>query len=116
MTNKSVWAPREGGTLFIMSGPKGEHLHVIAFEAKTIKEYKGKQVLLLPLCSIRDNSKTYHDSACEISAGEHAFIKHASYIDYRNARIEAVDHLRALVNNGVCREGEPVTPVLLKRI
>ena len=67
-----------GFTLFIPSGPSGDHLFVSVLDEKTIH---GKpHVLLVSFCSI--DGKSNHDTACVIKAGEYSFIKWDSYINY----------------------------------
>lgn len=107
--------PVEGGTLFIASGPTGDHLFVIAFESRVLQGYgSSEQVLLVPFCSVYPNGK--HDPACIVQEGEHSFITHESYLDYRNSRIESVSHIRAGIADGFFKEHQPVTESLLRKI
>ncbi|MHB1678522.1 MAG: hypothetical protein ACYCSS_13515, partial [Sulfuriferula sp.] len=57
-----------------------------------------------------------HDTACIVQAGEHGFVIHESYLDYRNSRIESVSHIRARIVEGIFREHNPVTKPLLSKI
>jgi hypothetical protein len=111
----AAWKPFAGGTLFIASGPAGDHLFVIAFEPGNIQgRGQSEQILLVPFCTVYPGGK--HDSACVIQAGEHEFITHESFMDYRNARIESVSHVRDRIADGTFREHHPVTEPLLRRI
>jgi hypothetical protein len=107
--------PNAGGTLFIASGPTGDHLFVIAFEPRHIEEYgSSEQVLLVPICTVYPGGK--HDPACIVQAGEHSFVVHESYLDYRWSRIESVNHIRDRIGEGAFKEHAPVTEVLLQRV
>lgn len=109
------WMPNAGGTLFIASGPSGDHLFVIAFEPRHIEGYgSSEQALLVPVCTAYPGGK--HDPACIVQAGEHGFVVHESYLDYRSSRIESVSHIRDRINDGTFREHAAVTEPLLHRV
>lgn len=109
------WMPIAGGTVFIASGPSGDHLFVILFEPRHIQgNGPSEQILLVPFCSVQSGGR--HDAACIVQVGDHDFIVHESYLDYRNSRIEAVGHIRARIAEGVIREHKPVTGALLRKI
>lgn len=109
------WMPTIGGTLFIASGPVGDHLFVIPFEPRNIQGYgPSGQILLVPFCTVYPGGK--HDPACIVQAGEHGFVVHESYMDYRNSRIESVSHIRARIADGTFKEHSPVTEPLLRKI
>lgn len=57
-----------------------------------------------------------HDTACEVQAGEHPFIRHASYAVYRDVRLERADHVTEMVNKAVWRPHDPCSPELLARL
>ena len=57
-----------------------------------------------------------HDAACEVQAGDHPFIRHASYAVYRDVRIERADHVAAMVEKAVWRPHEPCSAELLARL
>ena len=107
--------PFAGGTLLIASGPSGDHLFVVVFEPKKITGYgQCEQVLLVPFCSIYPGEK--YDPACILQTGDHGFLNHASYVDYRNSRIESVNHIRERIDNKIFRVHDPVSDLLLHRI
>lgn len=57
-----------------------------------------------------------HDAACEVQAGDHPFIRHASYAVYRDVRIERADHVAAMVQREVWTLREDCSPELLTRL
>lgn len=109
------WIPFAGGTLLIASGPTGDHLFTIVFEPKKINGYgQNDQILLVPFCTVYAGGK--HDPACVIQPGEHIFVTHESYMDYRNSRIESLNHVLDRINDGVFKQYNPVSEPLLCRI
>ena len=50
------------------------------------------------------------------AGGEHPFIDHDSYVDYRFTRFEPADKVQAGVDCGQFVENEPCSPELIKRI
>ena len=72
-----TYQPYPAGTLLIPSGAGGgSHLYIVMTNV-----CKGGFHLLLSVSTIRE--KAHHDPTCTFRGGEHAFIKHASYIVYR---------------------------------
>ena len=109
-----VWVAAAGGTLFIASGPDGDHLFVLVYSAVIDGYGSDNQFLLIPFCSV--DGARYCDEACIAQAGEHDFIKNESYLSYRDAQIQSSVHLENLVNNGVYRPHNQVTEELLEKI
>ncbi len=100
--------PQKKGTLLVPSGSKN-HLYVIVTDSCA----ENRQ-LLVNVSTIYP--ETYYDNTCVIEAGEHPFIKHSSYIVYRQARIDRTEHLIKCVNGWVFRPSQPVSDDLLERI
>lgn len=84
-----TWQPQAGECLLIDSGPSGKHLFIILL-------VNDDQVLSVPICTLRDQARA--DPACLIQFGEHKFVVEESFIEYRNARLDRVDHLIKCVN------------------
>ena len=56
-------------------------------------------VVLVNVSSIRDGLP--YDQTCVLRTGTQPFIKHDSFVFYRNARIERESHILALIQQGV---------------
>lgn len=118
----------KGGTLLIPSGPSHDpdrrHLFVIC----TAPDASGKTVIV----SMATWTNSLCDDTCLLEAHEHQWLRHRSYVLYRDARIEDANHLaeglrrklfvareamnaQALLKvvNGLCRS--PHTPRKVKR-
>jgi hypothetical protein len=117
----------KAGTLLIPSGPSHDpdrrHMFVVCNDTDA-----GGLNLIVPVTSWTNN---LCDATCRLDAHEHGYLRHASYVLYRNARIEPakalLDGLASKVftphdpvngqvflkvKNGVCRS--PQTPRKIK--
>lgn len=57
-----------------------------------------------------------HDAACVVQAGEHPFIRHASYAYYRDLRVEPATHVALMVQRAAWQLHTPCSPELLARL
>jgi hypothetical protein len=55
-------------------------------------------VLIVPILSFIENLS---DETCILSYSEHPFLKHKSFVSYRNARVERADQLENGVAQGL---------------
>lgn len=69
---------------------------------------------MVPICSVLP--KIRHDNACLISAGDHPFVKHESYVAYALCRVESADAMAEHVGGGYLIENQPASEVLAQRI
>ncbi|MFZ4524204.1 MAG: hypothetical protein ACOYOE_01315 [Chlorobium sp.] len=58
----------------------------------------------------------YYDDAFVVNIGEHPFIKHPSYIEYRLAAIDKASHLLKCADSGYFMPKESVSTELYSRI
>lgn len=107
-----TYQPFKSGTLLIPSGtgkhPDKKHLFVIC----TNKCSKNMH-LLVPVTSWTNN---LCDSACVLNEHEHSFIKHKSYVFYRNSRIELGAKLEYGVKQNIFHVKEQMNAQTLLRI
>lgn len=109
------WMCERGSCLMVPSGPKGDHLFVVALGPSTLDGYgPAEQVILVSLTTVRPGLP--HDQACVVHPGEHSFITHESYVYYREPRIHAALEVQARVNSGVWRPHDSCSAELLQRI
>jgi len=111
------WSCRKGNTLLIPSGPKNGHKHLFAIllDPVGVDGYGSKpHVMLACVTSVKDGLQG--DDSCLIAGGEHPFIDHDSYVDYRFTRLESADMVQASVQSGQFVEKEQCSPELIKRI
>lgn len=111
-----AWNCQKGTSLLIPSGPKNKkHLFVLMLDPALVDGYGSKpHVLLACVTSVKDGVPG--DDSCLLGPGDHPFIDHDSYVDYRFTRLEPVDHLQRLVLEGTFIEKESCSPELIKRI
>jgi hypothetical protein len=101
-----------GDTFLIQSGNVGLHLFVVAIEVLDRPGNQKNQRLLVPICTAFEKC----DHTCLISASEHPFVKHPSYVAYNKARSETESHLLMMEKNSVISRREPLDSALLLRI
>lgn len=78
-------------TLLIASGPASDPNKKHLFICLTDTFGPDKETLMVSVSTHRAGFPT--DETCHLFAGDHPFVKHKSFIDYRNARIIAADKL-----------------------
>lgn len=107
MSSGPGYRPARGDTLLIPTGPS-QHLFVI------LNDPYGSigEVVLVPICSIRRR----WDTTCALHPGDHPFIRHPSYVEYRHGRIERLAVLQRGVANGSMVPGDPMDPPVLRAI
>ena len=96
----AAWQPMAGATRLIPSGADGDHLYVVLNDPKPFPGYGSHPcVVLVNVSTVRQGGK--HDDTCVLGAGCHPFVKQDSYVVYRSARIERVQHVQRLVQQGL---------------
>jgi len=101
-----AYVPYKKGTVLIPAGPT-KHLFAIITDKCPAGEH-----LLVNLTSIRAGIK--HDSTCEVRAGDHPFVKHNSYVDYRRAETMTAARIAARVDDGTFSVHDDLSDALLQ--
>ncbi|MFX4354904.1 hypothetical protein ABTA30_18535, partial [Acinetobacter baumannii] len=90
-----------GDTLLVPSGPSGNHLFVVLFDPQVpIDTSFGKKLHLAQVNFTSVRPGMIHDTSCIIESGEHEFISHQSYVNYRGLRYEEYEPIKRGVENG----------------
>ncbi len=112
------WQCRQGECLLIPSGPGSyQHLFTILVNPCILPDRGNRsQVLSVGISSIPIGVDIPYDNACIIKPGEHPFIRHDSYVRYRDARIDTAEHIEKRVHEGVFSVKPPCGAELLRRI
>lgn len=113
----SAWRCARGSTLLIPSGPRPDQLHLFALllDPVAVDGYGSRpQVLLASICSIK--AGVPYDDACVLRAGDHPFIEHDSYVEYRFARLDPAEDVESRVKQGVFVQKEDCSAVLIRQI
>lgn len=103
-----TWAPAVGECLFIESGPAGKHLFVVLLGYRSPR---GQAFILVPICS----SHAKADPACSLKVGDHPFILHDSFLDYRNAREDLGETLSSRVSDHTFVPDQKASAELVKK-
>ena len=71
-------------SLLVPSNPQGnlsnKHLFVILNDP----DGPQREIIIVPICTVYKDRK--YDDSCTVNAGDHDFVKHSSYVDYRKCR------------------------------
>jgi hypothetical protein len=111
------WSCQKGSTLLIPSGPKDGHKHLFAvLLTPTEVDGYGKEPMALMVCVTSFKEGVANDDTCVLNNGDHPFIEHSSFIDYRFTRLEKAKFVETKVQSGEFIEKEPCSPDLIKRI
>lgn len=94
-----------GETFLIKSPPdfKTEHLFIV------IAIKKDKALLV----NITSNDS---DQTCILTKGEHPFLKHSSYINYKDALLADINLIKESIKKKVINTHTDVPPLILKKI
>ena len=92
-----------------------KHLFFLLTDPCFDGELNQENAILLVNCSSVKPDKP-HDNACYIEQGEHEFIKHRSYIVYKQARIETLEQIERGISTGRFIKKEIINDELYKRI
>ena len=112
----SGWICVKGESLLIPSGPDDKsHLFAILLDPVLIPGYGSKpHVLLASVVSTKPGLLI--DESCLLHPGDHPFIGHNSFVDYRFTRLEPAAHMESRVHEGMFHVKEPCSTEMLKRI
>lgn len=99
--------------LFIPTGPVN-HLHVVMNDALFWAEVGYESVLAVNFCSIK--AGVPHDATCELDKGDHRFITHPTFVDYRHAGVLNATKLLTGIANGELQASDPIDDALYERI
>lgn len=105
------------GQCMLIDSGGGDHKHLftIVIDPMVVPNMGSMPiVILIGFTSVR--SQVPYDDSCVVQAGEHPFIKHESYLNYRHARIERAQHIEAMLAQGVFIQKEPCPEQLLEKV
>jgi hypothetical protein len=103
------------GTTMMIPGNNGvPHLFVVVWAGNIPALYSHPVVLLTNFDSY--DPQLNHDTSCLISQGEHPFVQHDTFVNYRFMRCDEATHVDHMVNTGMWPSDAPVSPALLRRM
>jgi len=109
-----VWQAAPGATLLVPSGEK-KHLHVVVLGPVPVQGYGNANQIALVSITTKYPGVPF-DSACEVAAGEHDFIRHDSWVAYKYLRIDSEAHAHARIADHIWIEHIACSEALLQRI
>ncbi len=114
--SESGWLCKKGAALLIPSGPDDKkHLMALLLDPVCFNGYGAQpQVLMVSVVTIKPGLIV--DDSCILDVGDHPFISHPSFVDYRFARVDAADHVQGRANENIFIPQEPCSEELIKRV
>lgn len=111
------WNCQKGNTLLVPSGPQDGHMHLFALMLDPcVVDGYGSKPFVLMVCVTSVVNSTPADDSCLLQKGDHPFIDHDSFVDYRFTRVEQVEVVQERIQKGVFIEKEACSPALIKKI
>ncbi len=101
------------GTLLAIAG-KINHLHILCTDPFFDKHRGRYSVLAVNISSVRDSCP--FDDACVLQAGDHSFIKHTSYVRYKDAVLMGIDHIQKSITSGDILAMEDVSDEVFQKV
>lgn len=96
-------------TNYKSDGTIQSHLHIILLEPQE----HTRSTIVVPVESLTSKKQ---DHTTILSLGEHEFIKHRSYVNYRRAKISSVIDIEKRVEENTAKKKAPIDTELLSRI
>lgn len=113
-----LFVPYRRATLLMPSGPANDperkHLFIVLTDPVIVTGYPVRHSLLVGISTVQTGMP--HDPACLLHAGDHPFIRHRSYVNYRFAKILASQSLVNGVRTGVLVPKELLDGAIFARV
>ena len=61
-------------------------------------------------------ARPFHDPTCVLNQGDHSFVSHPSWVNYRTAEIVELDRIERGINQGVLKLKEPMGYEIFQQI
>lgn len=89
---------------------RDDHLWIVCSDPNKCKE----EILLLNVTSWR--GKIGDDDSCLLYSGDHDYIDHESYVNYRQGEVKDIAYLKQMEDNDCTEEQEDADKTLLNKI
>lgn len=109
----SLFIPIARATLLIPTD-YNNHLFILLTGPKQPEGYTCNNNLLVPIGTVYPERP--YDATCLLYVGDHPFIRHDSYVNYRMSRIEATDKIDTMVRNGAFSQRDNLDGAIFARV
>lgn len=114
----SLFLPFKRATLLIPSGPSHDidrkHLFILLTDPYPNPDSGAKSVLMVSLSTLNNNMQD--DRTCILYPGDHPFVKVASFVSYRQAKITDADALMRGVAGGKLVQRDMLDEAIFARV
>lgn len=105
---------KRGDCFLIPSGGKN-HLFTIVLGPATFEGYgPNEQVVLVSVTTVKPEFP--HDTACILSAGDHPFITHDSYVLYRKPEVYTVQEVDKMIQTMGWQPRDACSPEMFEKV
>lgn len=105
--------PYRKGTILIPSGPC-KHLHIICNDPVFYPNNGKESVLAVNISSVTPGVP--YEEGCLLSAGDHPFIKHSSFVMYSRADVFGAVAIARSIDDGTFAPHAPASEELFSRV
>lgn len=109
------------GTFLIPTGPQYtsdteqiKHLHFVCSDVYFYPKKAKDSFLAVNITTIVPDQ--HHDNTCILNVGDHPFVRHPSYVLYREAAILGADTTASKIQSGEFSVHDPCTDEIFRRI
>lgn len=107
------YRPARKGTILIPTGAVN-HLHFICSDPTFYPATNDERVLIVNISTLKEHA--YYDRTCILDRGDHPFIKHPSFVYYREALISSRERLSFGVETGVLTPHDPFEEHVIEKV
>ncbi|PTP23814.1 hypothetical protein CWO07_22730 [Vibrio splendidus] len=108
-----TFSPTRKGTVLIPTGPV-KHLHFICNDPVYHAGLDRECVLVVNITTADDDED--YDKTCILDVGDHPFVKHKSYVFYKESEILVADNITRNVAEGNFAVHDPCSDIAFKRV
>lgn len=103
----------KGGSILAIAGPL-KHLHFICSDPFFNKDTGAVSVVAVNISSVKEGRP--YDNTCMLDKGDHPFIRHLSYVYYKEAVIFRVEKIKYGIEAGDIKVLEKATEPVINRV
>lgn len=111
----SNWDCVQGGTVLVPNLDDIKHLHIVLCDPQNLTGYLDRSCLLVSATTIRP--KVPYDESCILREGDHEFIKHDSYVYYKQiSSAHTEKSILKNINSNIYVPKSPLSIDIMKRV
>ncbi len=106
----SLWFPIEGGSFLFPLLPNGDDAHLRLILCKT----EDSRFIHAPVCTLNGHPPAI--AHCRLSIGDHPFIRHDSFVDFKWTQIHHFTEIMEMTSSGNAKGQESMSMEILEYV